>query len=244
MKKFTTFIIIVLTPLVLFSQNNSSIDLIIGGDYSNHLRWQKDHEILHTFPLEDLNEEKKGKSNFRAGINYNFPISKKIFLKTGFRIISVGYSTNLNYNDGGQIIVTPTSIENYINDSYKLKKKYIYDYWFIEIPIVLRYELGDKIFVPFIEVGISPNLYITTRHQEIKGNENNIEFRRNKSDQFNKVQMVASISAGVNYNYSSKIVIFGQPTFRFHLTDLTKSEYSNEYLYNFGIETGIRFLIN
>ena len=62
------------------------------------------------------------------------------------------------------------------------------------------------------------------------------------NDGFNKLQLVGSVSFGANFKLNDRVQLFGQPIFRYHLTQLQNGIVS-EFLYNAGIEIGVRKLM-
>ena len=117
--------------------------------------------------------------------------------------------------------------------------QYVYDYLFLEIPIIGRYEFKEKKVSPFVEVGVSPSIYLNTKLKTVTDISTTSEYLRNETPAINNLSMVASVSFGVNYTLNEKLVFFGQTIGRYHFTKLAAAP-SNQYLYNFGVEFGIR----
>lgn len=231
-------ILALLIPLVTFSQMNQSLDYVNGIDYSyrNLSTLSKDEIVVGI--MESRDQKETGKLNWRIGFNYNQRLTRKLLLRTGLRFASVGYkgekNTDLrwpNQHDGnGGLVVDPT---------LPRELQLIYDYWFTEIPIVARYEISKEKLSPFVEIGLSPSIYMTTRTISRTDIGNNSDFNNGHAHKFNRVHFVGFISLGLNYTISDKLQFFGQPAFRYHFTRLVDAPI-NEHLVNYGVEFGIR----
>ncbi len=226
--------LILLIPVLGFSQINQSIDFIGGIEYSyrNLTTSSNDATVLAT--LKNLDDKESGKFNWRIGFNYNRRLTNRLFLRTGLRLASVGYKgekiTGLHWG----------SEENGTTDpSLPHEIQVVADYWFAEIPIVGRFELNEKKLAPFFELGISPSIYLTTRTKEITDIGTDAKFRNNDANNFNKVHIVGFLSFGINYSINERFQFFGQPSIRYHFTKLADKPIE-EYLFNYGIEIGIR----
>lgn len=227
---------------VLFSmfangQINSSIDFITGWEYTYRtLEVSKTADSL-MFIVDVRNNIEKSKSNFRIGFNYNQRVSSNIHLKTGLRLAAAGYIENEkdylywpNQNMNGEF--DPDSL---VSHSLKFSR----EYWFIEIPLAARVQLNKKKLSPFIEAGISPHFYMTTKVIQVFDEERTVDYYDEPDDKFNTFSMAANISGGVNYDLSEKYQLFGQGIFRYHFTK-TFAAPVIEHLYNAGVEVGIR----
>lgn len=238
MKKVLSFLVFVF-PSLAFSQTNSSIDLIAGLEYSYRSLSTSSKEEIVVGMLENRNDKESGKLNWRVGFNYNRRLSNKFHLKTGIRLASVGYEgekkTGLRY---ASEFVTP---ELWVPDpSLPHEVQFIYDYWFAEIPIIGRFEFADRKVAPFLEFGIAPSVYVTTRTKTVTDLGTDVSFDDGvDAFNFNRFHLVGIFSVGVNFTVSEKMQLFGQPTFRYHLTQLADAAIE-EHLFNYGLEIGVR----
>ncbi|MEZ4951675.1 MAG: outer membrane beta-barrel protein [Saprospiraceae bacterium] len=232
----STLLLIFFSPI--FSQSNQSLDIITGIDLSfRYLNQEGDGQQVQNV-LEGRNEGETPKLNWRFGFNYNLKVSQKLFIKSGLRLASVGYNgkklTGLKWGseyDG---------MGGWIHDpSLPHEIQFKYDYWFLEIPVALRYEIKESKWSPYFELGIAPSFYLgelVTKKTDI-GKE--VEFTDNSIYDYQKIHLVGLIAFGVNYNLSQKLQLFGQPTFRYHFAKLFEAPIE-EYLYNGGLEIGLR----
>lgn len=228
---------IALLPVFGFSQSLPSIDFIGGIDYSHRFLSETEPNVLNIPSLAEVRKDEVGKLNWRTGLNYNQPLTNNLYLKTGLRLASIGYkganNTNVQWpseNSGGTWVPDPALAR---------EVQLIYDYWFLEIPIALRWEFANKKIAPFIELGTAPSLYMTRKTITKTDIGRDVHFGSNEPSGFNKLQFVGLASFGVNYTINDHLQIFGQPTVRYHITNLSKG-IIKENLYSAGIELGLR----
>lgn len=238
MKPKFIFTLMAILPIAGYSQINQSIDFVSGVEYSYRMLTSSSEDRVVWSMLEDRDDQEIGKLNWRVGFNYNRKISKNIFLKTGLRFASIGYKgekiTGIRWgseHDGmGGWILDPS-----LPHEFQL----VYDYWFTEIPMAGRFEINRKKLSPFFELGISPSIYLTSRKKTVTDIGKESEVPNGDVQDFNRLHVVGFISFGLNYSLNDTFQLFGQPVFRYHLTQLADAPIS-EYLLNYGIEIGIR----
>ena len=240
MKTTHIFLLLVFTPFISFGQINQSIDIIGGLDYSYRNLTSSSDESLTSQLIESLSEDESGILSWRFGANYNKKITNKLFLKTGLRLASVGYK-GLNNTDlrWGSQHDGMGGFDPSLPSNEPSEVQFTYNFWFIDIPIAVRYEVNQKKFSPFFELGVSPSIYITTRTRQ----ETNLDTSTSSFDEtrtsFNRLNLVGFASVGFNYNLCEKLQIFAQPIFRYHLTSSREGDYG-EHLFTAGLELGVR----
>ncbi|MCB0652842.1 MAG: outer membrane beta-barrel protein, partial [Saprospiraceae bacterium] len=152
MKKLFYTTLCMLIPVLSFCQFNSSIDLAVGLDYSyRNLSTSETDEIHNT--IIEIRKQERAKTGLRFGFNYNKRLAKKLVFKTGLRYASKGYKSEkkggLRYESEyatGVYVLDPSLVHEY---------QYVYNYWFLELPLAVRFELSKKKFSPYIETGLS-----------------------------------------------------------------------------------------
>jgi len=248
MKSIFTFLCSLLLPLFCFCQINTSLDFVGGIDYGyRNMRTVKNPGFSDTLIVRIFDENETGKINFRFGFNFNQRLSRNIFFKTGIRFASVGYQRKYedsglrwgNQQTGG--VFDPDAPSNELPDISKL----VYSYSFIEIPLIARYEFSQKKFTPFVALGIAPSIFL--KHQlklTTDTGESQILNKNNPDDNYSTVNIVGVFSFGGNYTIGENLQVFAQPTFRYHFTRLYKYGSVKEYLWNAGLEVGLRKRLN
>lgn len=229
-------------PIILFSQFDQSIDIVAGIEYSYRRlsTTSEDDLVLRIKEMSDAGQS--GKMNWRFGFNYNRKILKRIHLKTGLRLASVGYNgekkTDLTW------ITEFDEMGNWTPDPNLAREaQIIRDYWFVTMPIAGRFEMNENRLSPFIELGVFPTYYVTTRTKVITDLETTTGFNTIAASRINKLNVVSFISVGMNYSLSDTFQMFAQPIFRYHLTPLANKPIKTN-LFNYGIELGVRRKLN
>jgi len=240
MKTIAVSLFYFLLPLVAASQINSSLDFVgeIGFSYRHLNNTSTDLTTLNIF--EKREREEAPKINWRVGFNYNRHLTKRVYLKTGVRLASTGFNGEKKTG-----LVWPSEHDGMggfvLNPNLPHEQQVNQDFWFVEFPIAGRIELSDKRFTPFIELGISPSIYLTTRSKFISDIDTSVDF--NKEANFNSLQFIGNISFGLNYTLKDKVQLFGQPIFQYHFTK-SQNAPIEEFLFSYGLEVGIRRKIN
>lgn len=235
--KFIATLVFII-PTLGFGQINQSIDFISGIEYSYRKLTTSSEDEFIVGILDKRDNKESGKLNWRIGFNYNLRLTNKIFLKTGLRLASVGYKgekrTGLKWgseHDGKGGWIPDPSLPHEI--------QMVHDYWFTTIPIAGRFEINQKKLSSFFELGVSPSIYMTTRTKIITDIGTDSDFQNGDVHNFNKLHIVGFVSFGMNYSLNDNFQFFGQPIVRYHLTKMADAPIG-EYLYNFGMEIGVR----
>jgi Outer membrane protein beta-barrel domain len=214
-----------LFPLMLIAQIKSSISGIMGIDYTNR--------VLNNPAFKD----ETGKLNYRVGANYNRKITEKIWLEMGLRAAFQGYNGLKLKNLTWASELNPTTGVFTRDPTLPHEVQLINNYLFLEMPIGIRYEFKQPKLKTYVAVGLSPNIYLTTHVKTITdlGSDNKFQ----QTEGINKVTFSANIGFGFDYALNDTYQAFAQPSFRYHFTSFSAGPIK-EYLYNFGLELGIR----
>lgn len=231
--------LVLISPILLFAQTSSTIDIIGGIDYSFRILHYSGNDLTSQAAL-NTREGEKGKINFRIGANYNLKLTERFWLKTGMRLASIGYKGRKKEGLRWGSEYDPVTGTWTPDPSLPHEIQFIYNFWFIELPINGRLEFGTGKWIPFVEAGISPNVYLRTKTKQITEFGKSVNFDRTTG--INTLNLSTNISFGLNYLMNEKMILFFQPTFRYHLSSLSDSPIK-EHLYNFGLESGLRFRI-
>lgn len=224
---------LILFPFLATAQSNVSLDFVVGADYTFRTLYASDN---YEFILK-VREAEVGKLNGRTGFNFSKRITNRLFLKTGVRLASVGYY--IKKQDDVRWESEYSTGEWVPDPNLPHKLSLIKDYWFVEFPLMARLEFNQRKWAPFLEGGVSPSLYVTTRTIIESDFDKNSDFEHAAVKGFNRLQWVGVLSFGMNYNATSRIQLFAQPVLRYHLSNLVKAPVK-EHLYTAGLEMGAR----
>lgn len=218
----------------LYSQTHQSIDFITGLEISDRILSLEDPDGV---PIELINfrqENEIPKFNWRLGANFNQRINKSYLFKTGLRLSSVGFKykgiTALAFPGGPSSNITEIQFKQ--------------DYLFFELPLTVRKEFSNGKWIPFIEAGILPSIYLVSKATSVSDVERRVIYDTHIDDRaLNKFQIAGFFSIGLNYTLSDEVQLFCQPAFRYHFTNLFDANW-NVRLFNYGLELGVRQVIN
>jgi len=218
----------------LYSQTYQSIDFITGLEISDRILSLEDPEGI---PIELINfrqENEIPKFNWRLGGNFNQRINKSYIFKTGLRLSSIGFKykgiTTLAFPGGPSSNLTEIHFKQ--------------DFLFFEFPLAVRKEFSNGKWIPFIEAGILPSIYLVSKATSVSDVERRVLYDTGINNQaFNKFQLAGFISFGLNYSLNEEVQLFCQPAFRYHFTNLYDANWKVR-LFNYGLELGVRQVIS
>ncbi|HOY06641.1 MAG TPA: hypothetical protein PLO67_14635 [Saprospiraceae bacterium] len=218
MKKWTLLPLLLL-PLLVHAQTRASVDVLFSPDYS----WLK---TLETIQIAG-----------RFGINVNVKLTERLHLKTGMRLARAGYTTGKSGLRYESEYATGTWVPD---PSLPHRAEFIHHYLLLEWPVMGRLEWNRRKWSPFMEIGMSPVLFLSGRTTQIT----DFETKTIKENLVgvSTFQLAGNLAFGYNYQVNQKIQVFGQPTFRYLLTKLKKAQ-AGHHLYSIGLEMGCRLRI-
>lgn len=229
--KPTKLLVLVLfcLPFLSKAQFNSSIDFTAGLNYG-HRTLSDEISIVE----EVRNDREIGRVTWHAGFNYNKKISEKFYFKTGLRIAKKGYkSKKEELRFGSQIIIELNGGEAMANDVIQS----FYNFNYLEVPLMVRYEFSNKKITPYVEAGFSGG-YLLGNKSILKVNGE--EISSNGNEVVKDFQLTGDIAFGINYTISETLQLYTQPHFNYHLSNLVKIDNVSEHLYAVGLEFGLR----
>ncbi|MCB0628696.1 MAG: hypothetical protein R2824_09290 [Saprospiraceae bacterium] len=223
--KITFVLFLFFLSVSLSAQDKWTIDLIAGPEYGN--------SRLNA-SLGNINES-SGKWGYRLGFNFNRRLISAFWLKTGLRWTQIGYigekSTGIKWgtefdHDTGEYVLDPTLPH---------ELQVVTDFYFVELPVVGRWEFGHGRIIPFLELGISPHFYLMTKKEDLTDLGSQEFYDRTAPD----LSLAGSFSLGVQASLSNRLSLLIQPITRYHFSkkDNTVPE---DNLYTYGMEVGIR----
>ena len=218
-----------LFSVATYSQKDMSIDVLGSFDYTNLTA------ISGLSP-----DDQQGVFTYRAGFNFNFRIYDKILFKTGLRYAQIGDQT-LQDDLRWPSEIGPNGFEPDPSLPRFIRSTTIHR--FIEVPLFLRYEINQNKLSPYVEFGVSPHLYTDTRvgsETNLTSSSMTVDYSQNIFD-LKKMQFAAILGLGMNYSVADVSQVFVQPTFRYHMTEISNNPNSNR-LFSFGLELGYRYL--
>jgi hypothetical protein len=109
---------------------------------------------------------------------------------------------------------------------------------YLELPVVLRYKLIDKKIDFNVIGGLSYNMLVNNSvFTMVDGSRYSI----GKTEGLNHISLSSSLGMGMEYNFSEKLSLNLEPTFRYYLNPYNKVTGSTIHPYSFGIFSGVSY---
>ena len=173
--------------------------------------------------------------NYTKG-DHNFEV-----LTTSGTVYTNNADVFLMANGPGERILT-----NYTNDVFDPEKaslQYInntlrQNFSYLELPIILRYKVIDRMIDFNLIGGVSYNLLVSNSvYTMVDGG----KYPIGKTEGLNPITLSSSLGMGMEYNFSDKLSLNLEPTFRYYLNPFNEVTGSKIHPYSFGIFSGVSY---
>lgn len=146
----------------------------------------------------------------------------------------------LNSNASNRIVTAFTSD---IFDPRKASLKYInntltQNFSYLELPVILRYKIIDKLIGVNIIGGLSYNLLV---HNSVYTTLDGSKYEIGSTKGLNNLALSSSLGMGMEYNLSDKLSLNLEPTIRYYLNPFSVTTSTFIHPYSFGIFSGITY---
>ena len=162
-----------------------------------------------------------GKIGYTTGLNYTFRLSKRIGISTGVLLSNKGEKTKKTFS-------SQPSIFNYNNQ-----------YYYLDIPLTVKYNIINKTLKLFVSAGISSNIFLVKKTTQITGYTNDdVKINYYDKDGLSKVNLAILAGFGIEYPITKKWDLKIEPIFRRSITPIANTPVK-KYLYSIGINIGL-----
>jgi hypothetical protein len=167
--------------------------------------------------------------------DYNFEV-----LTTSGTVQTSNPDVFLNSDASNRIITAYTSD---IFDPKKASLQYLsssltQSFSYLELPVILRYKIVDKTIGINLIGGLSYNLLVHNAvYTTIDGNKYTIGDTKG----LNPLTLSSSLGMGMEYNFSEKLSLNLEPTFRYYLNPFSVTTGTFIHPYSFGIFSGVSY---
>jgi len=155
-------------------------------------------------------------------------------------IVSTNNDIFLKDNISSRVLTryTSDSFDPVKADLTYLNNSVIQNFNYLEVPVFFRYKAIDrKLDLNFIG-GISYNMLVdNSAFTYVSG----VKYSIGKTDGLSNVNFSSSLGLGFEYNFSGKISLNLEPTFRYYLTPLGGLVGSSIHPYSFGVFSGLSY---
>ncbi len=235
MKPLTTLIFLMFVLGSAYGQDHKSPSkkIQIGINYSADLNYRtlfiKKETHGSLIVKDSRNKNEIPKYGYTTGILLSINICPKISLTTGLQYSNKGYQTK-----------TTEAIWQAPDPSLASSTQFRYQYYYIDIPFIANYFIGNKKLRLVTSVGLTTNLFINeivslklnylTKPAEIHNTKSNYNY--------NKFNTSATLGCGMNYRIHSKIEIRLEPAFRYQILRIINADLTAR-LWNIGLNLGV-----
>ena len=161
-----------------------------------------------------------GKLGYTFGITYQYALRKKIDLVSGLLFSDKGEKTRKQYTS------TPTPF-NYNNHFY-----------YLDIPILFKYNFLDKKIKLFASAGVSCNIFLTHRMTQITGyTSDDVKVNNYSKTGISPINFAMIGSVGLECPLTNKWSFKLEPTYRRSVSSFSKAPIK-KYLYSVGLNFG------
>ena len=109
---------------------------------------------------------------------------------------------------------------------------------YLELPVVLRYKIVDKAFGINLIGGLSYNLLV---HNSVYTSVDGNKYIVGDTKGLNPLSFSSSVGMGMEYNFSGKLSLNLEPTFRYYLNPFSVTTGTFIHPYSFGIFSGVSY---
>jgi hypothetical protein len=186
------------------------------------------------------------------GIN-SFSGFQRYDITKGDRNFEVLTTRGTIYTNNGDVFLISTRPDDrvttasaYTNDAFdpnKASLQYLnstirQNFSYLELPFMLRYKFIDKKIDFNLIGGVSYNMLVSNSVFTIVDGS---KYSIGKTDGLNPVSLSSSFGMGMEYNFSAKLSLNLEPTFRYYLNPYSRVVGSAIHPYSFGIFSGVSY---
>ncbi|MFH0842922.1 MAG: outer membrane beta-barrel protein [Bacteroidota bacterium] len=170
----------------------------------------------------------KGNPNFEVLTSNGTVLTDNndIFLTDGLSAGRIQTDYNINVFDAEKAGLT--YLDNSIRQSFN----------YLELPVILRYKIVDKVLDFNIIGGVSSNLLVNNSVYASKGGSRT---DIGTTDGLNLITFSSSLGMGMEYNFSNNFSLNLEPTFRYYINSFNDIPGMKIHPYSFGIFSGISY---
>ncbi len=158
--------------------------------------------------VDERNKDEAPKYSYTTGVNALYNFNDQIALGFGFLYSNKGYKMeidNLTFSSGEQTEI--------------VKLKTLYNMQYFDVPVNINLSFGSKKIRFVGAAGIVANFFIGETDRTVLYFQDHREYFTNSPGyDFKKVNLTATVSAGISYQMNKLTTLRLEPTFRYGLT--------------------------
>jgi hypothetical protein len=236
------FFIFLLLPLATLCQDNSvgkfSFGYNVSPDYCfRKLVFDENNPRSGKF----LDQVERPAPGFTTGLNAKYRLRNYVGLECGLLFSDKSYQAKPFgiQREGFKFVTMP-------GDPVPKKFGYSYNHYFFEIPLKANFYVSTGRIAFYVSTGISTNFYLSSKYAyriEYANGESKHDSSLQKYAYFRKVNFSLLTAFGWEIKLTKKTSMRLEPTYRISLRNLTDNDGLRYYLYSFGGNCGIYFIL-
>lgn len=251
--KLITFLLTILITVKLYGQENPEaaatgdfkkiqIGVNFSPDYCFRTLQNNDGSASSDMDVKWRNENETGKLGYTTGINMIFNLNKNIGVGVGIQYSNKGYQIKLEDLNFGSMIDPRRGFTGNTSGAAITSAKFIYNDYYIDIPLKLNFSFGKKKIRFVTSVGVATNIFITeTSTMVLKYSDGTKDRDTQKTSyNYNKVNVSPLVSAGIDWKFNVRNNLKIEPTVRYGVLKIIDAPVTG-YLWNAGLNISYYF---
>lgn len=227
--------LMMMVPVIVFCQEKkprrlTSIGVMISPDFSYRVL---NFSSSNQWVADRRDDKERGNFGFTTAIQAHFRLGNKLSLETGLSYANKSLKTKSEE-------LTWTSDD----PDFPSGSKTIYRYKYLAIPAIISYRFFDTGKISwFAAAGVSANVFLAKKTKVVTSypdgeTDSHASSKRTGYSTFN---VSATLAAGIDYQFSKRFTFRAEPFFQRSLTSIVADKEAKEYLFSFGVSTGVRY---
>ncbi len=205
---------------------------------------------------------KSGDINMSYGVHVSYAVGKRLDLRSGVNLVTVGYGTEnvnitpeissvalatIDYNENARSVtlmsgnsargaVGQVALESSISNTGSLGTMN-QEMNYVEVPLEMSYALVDNTFAINVIAGAS-TLFLTDNSVTMQTESLSTEV--GQANNLNDVSFSANAGIGIDYNINNKLQLNVEPVFKYQLNTFSRED-GNFRPYQLGVYTGVSY---
>jgi hypothetical protein len=232
------FLMIMVLPLIGFGQPEekprrlSAVGIMVSPVYSYRTL---NFAASNQWVAEMRNDEEVGNVGFAAGFRAHYRLRDKMKLEIGLSYANKSFKTK--YEELSWTSDDP---------AFPTRSRTIYRYKYIMLPVNISYAffVAEKVRC-FASAGLSANVFLArkTKVELSYADGGDGSHASSKRIGYSRFNLSAIVSAGIDYRLSKRFTVRAEPFYERSLTSIVADDQAREYLFSFGVVTGVHYLL-
>ncbi len=218
------------------------IGVNFSPDYCFRTLKNNDGSSSSDFVLKWRNENETSKLGYTTGLKIIFNLNKNIGIGAGIQYSNKGYQINMQDLTYGSMVDPRTGFAYNTPGSKITSAKFIYNYYYIDVPLNVNFSFGKKKIRFVTSAGFSTNVFIKETTTSIFEYDNGAHDKNTQPTTYtyNTVNVSPFVSAGIDWRFSSRNNFRIEPTIRYGVLKIIKAPVTG-YLWNAGLNISYFF---